>query len=856
MAVVYLAHDSKHDRRVALKVIRSDLALPGAPERFMREIRLAARLQHPHILSVHDSGDAGGQLWYAMPFVEGESLRDRLSRDKRLPVAEALRIARESLQALAHAHQHGVIHRDIKPENLLLTEDGSVLVADFGIARALAGDGGGTETTGVKTRVTEVGLALGTPAYMAPEQATGERDADGRADLYAMGVVLHEMLDGEPPFTGVNAAAIVARALTEQPRPLTESRAGVTPALDSTIAKALAKNPDDRFDSAQAFAASLDLALDSIRTGSSEGVTDPGVRSAAIGGKRRRVVFGAIAIALAVALAMAVRRFHPPATAEIRLAVLPFENRGAAGDAYFADGIADELRGKLAGLAGFRVIARSSSDQYRRSSKSPRDIARELDVTYLLNATVRWVTGSDGISRVQVVPELVRAETGEIAWQRPYEAKLTDIFQVQAQIAGNVASAVGAVLGPREQRTLAQPPTTNLDAYDFYLRARAVRGASPATSRERIALLEKAVALDSSFVIAWSYLSTSLSSLYENGAPDPAVAARALAAAERAIRLAPERPAGYQAMADYHYSVTRDAERAEEQILRALELAPHTAALLATAAKIERQNGRFDAALVHLRDARRADPRSITVLNLIQTTLLWLRRYPEALATSDSILARAPGDLSFTQDKAMVYVAQGDLRSARALIAGLSPATSDSEVVAYFAYYWDLYWVLDDAQQRRVLQLSPASFDRDRAAWATSLMQLHWLRGDTVRARAYADTSYAENSKLMRNAPNDAQRKVLVGLALAYLGRKDEAIAEGVRGTALSPLARDKINGPYYQHQLARIYLLVGERERALDQLEPLLKTPYYLSPGWLRLDPTFASLRGNARYDRLIAER
>ncbi|MDB4909243.1 MAG: protein kinase, partial [Gemmatimonadetes bacterium] len=338
MAVVYLAHDSKHDRRVALKVIRSDVALPGAPERFMREIRLAARLQHPHILSVHDSGDAGGQLWYAMPFVEGESLRDRLSRVTRLPVAEALWIARESVQALAYAHQHGVIHRDIKPENLLLTEDGSVLVADFGIARALAGDAG--DTTGAKTRVTEVGLALGTPAYMAPEQAMGERDVDGRADLYAMGAVLYEMLDGEPPFTGANASAIVARALTEQPRPLSESRVGVTPALDSTIAKALAKNPDDRFESAQAFATSLDQALDAIRTGSREGVTQAGVRSTAIAGKQRMVMFGAVAIALAIAGGMTIRHFRSPATTEIRLAVLPFENRGAAGDAYFADGIA------------------------------------------------------------------------------------------------------------------------------------------------------------------------------------------------------------------------------------------------------------------------------------------------------------------------------------------------------------------------------------------------------------------------------------------------------------------------------------------------------------------------------------
>jgi serine/threonine-protein kinase len=855
MAVVYLAHDVKHDRQVALKVIRSDVTFPGAAVRFSREIKLAARLQHPHILPVHDSGEAADQLWYTMPFVDGESLRDRLARDKQLPIADAIRIAREAALALEYAHQHGVIHRDIKPENLLLTEDGSVLVADFGIARALAGDNGSAQTTGATTRVTEVGIAIGTPAYMAPEQAMGEPNVDGRADLYALGAVLYEMVGGEPPFTGATSGAIMARSLTESPRPLSQSRAGVTPALDAAIAKALAKNPSDRFASGQALVTSLDAVLDAMRTGSRPDVA-PGRRAsrALRLTTRRLLLLVASALGLISALVVGWRQYEGNGPTEIHLAVLPFENRGAAEDAYFADGIADELRGKLAGLPGFRIAARTSSDQYRQSAKRPGEIGRELGVTYLLNATVRWAKASDGSSRVQVVPELVRTTTGEIAWQQPFEADLTDIFQVQAQIAGQVAGALGAVLGSSDQRRLAKPPTTDLAAYDLFLRADAVRGVGQSKVRERISLLEQAVARDSAFAVAWASLSSNLSGLYQNGAPDTAVAARSLAAAERAILLTPDAPAGYQALADYHYSVTRDAARAEEQALHALKLAPYNANLLGTAAKIERQTGQFEAAVRHLQRARRLDPRSIGTLNVMQTTLLWLRRYPEALAASDSLLARRPGDLSFTQDKSMVYLAQGDLRSARALIAGLSPATPDSTVAAYFSYYWDMYWVLDDAQQRRVLQLSATSFDGDRAAWATTLMQLYWFRGDSVKARAYADTSYVENLRLMRAAPNDAQRKVLVGLALAYLGRKDDAIAEGIKGTALAPLSTDKINGPYYQHQLARIYLLVGEPEKAIDQLEPLLATPYYLSSGWLQLDPTFASLKGNPRYDRLVA--
>ncbi|MGH7512508.1 MAG: serine/threonine-protein kinase, partial [Gemmatimonadales bacterium] len=219
MATVYLAQDLRHDRPVALKVLHPDLAQTLGPERFQREIRLAARLQHPHILTVLDSGEAAGRLWFTMPFVEGESLRGRLTREKQLPLDAALRIATEAARALEYAHKHGVVHRDIKPENILLTADGSTLVADFGIARALAAQEG--------DRLTETGLAIGTPAYMSPEQAAGDKAIDARTDIYSLGAVLYEMLAGEPPFTGPTAQAIVARVMTEEPRSLTLQRKSI-----------------------------------------------------------------------------------------------------------------------------------------------------------------------------------------------------------------------------------------------------------------------------------------------------------------------------------------------------------------------------------------------------------------------------------------------------------------------------------------------------------------------------------------------------------------------------------------------------------------------------------------------------
>src|SRR6478736_2979509 len=248
MATVYLARDLKHKRPLALKVLRPELAASLGPERFQREIELAARLQHPHILTVLDSGETAGQFWFSMPFVEGESLRARLIRERQLPVEDALRIAREAAQALQYAHEHGVIHRDIKPENILLTKDGSTLVADFGIARAL---GIGDE------QLTQTGMAVGTPAYMSPEQAAGERMLDARTDVYSLAVVLYEMLAGEPPYTGATAQVILARRFSETPRPLRTVRETIPEPIDQAVQKALAKAPADRFTTAVQFAQAL-----------------------------------------------------------------------------------------------------------------------------------------------------------------------------------------------------------------------------------------------------------------------------------------------------------------------------------------------------------------------------------------------------------------------------------------------------------------------------------------------------------------------------------------------------------------------------------------------------------------------
>jgi serine/threonine protein kinase/tetratricopeptide (TPR) repeat protein len=855
MATVYLAHDLRHDRPVALKVLHPDLAHALGPERFLREIKLAARLQHPHILSVHDSGETAGHLWFTMPYVEGESLRDWLKREKQLPVEDGLRITTEAARALHYAHQHGVIHRDVKPENILLTRDGTTLLADFGIGRALGMPAPGE-------RLTETGVVVGTPVYMSPEQATGERVLDGRTDIYSLGVVLYEMLAGEPPYTGPTAQAIIARRFSGEVPNIRRLRPAVPEAVEQAVLKALAPVPADRFQTAAEFA----RALAGAARGTSALPQPPPPSSLPAKPRRGRpgiptaLAFGLGLVAMASMGMLLWQRSHratePSAGGPKRLAVLPFQNIGRAEEEYFADGITEAVRGKLTALPGLRVTARSSSNEYKKTTEAPQQIGQELGVKYLLTGTVRWEKRPEGTSRVQVTPELIQVTTAEAKWQQPFDASVTDVFQVQADIAGRVAEALNLALGASEREQLAEKPTQNLAAYDAYLKgeetAQGIWGVNPATLHRAADYYEQAVALDSGFVLAWAQLSRVLSYAYFNGTPSAADADRARSAADRAVALSPNRVEGRIALGDYYRYIKADFAQALEQYTQGQRRAPNNADLLTGMALAQQGSGKWAEAVGYLQKAVALDPRSITAIRRLAFTQLWLRRYPEALEASDRALALGPTNLQALETKAMTHLAQEDLEAARRVIRAVPVGVEPTALVAYLGYYWDLFWLLDEEQQRLLLRLTPSAFD-NRWIWGLVLAQTYAHRGDQARARAYADSARLAFEEQLKLTPEDAQVHVLYGLALAYLGRKVQAVKEGERGLALRPVTKDAYQGAYIQHQLARIYLLVGEPEKALDRLEPLLKIPYYLSPGWLKIDPNFAPLRGNRRFERLV---
>src|SRR5947208_6171320 len=521
MATVYLAEDRKHHRLVAIKVLKPELAGALGPERFLREIEIAARLNHPHILALIDSGESDGFLYYVMPYVEGESLREHLEREGQLPLEEALRIAREVASALSHAHSHDVVHRDIKPENILIS-GGEAVVADFGIGRAI--------TAAARDTLTGTGIAIGTPGYMSPEQATGGARLDGRSDIYSLACVLYEMLAGDPPFVASSAHAIAARQSMDPVPRLRTVRETVPAAVEQVIGQALAKVAADRFATAAAFAEALQAAVTTAASAAAQ-------RAPA----RRVVAVVAVVVALVGGFGVWRWRHGRPATADaVRLAVLPFENLGDSARGYFADGMTDEVRGKLASLAGLQVIASTSSNQYRHTTKHPEEIGRELGVRYLLLGRVRWTQSARGVSRVRVDPELM--QVADVAapttrWEQSFDAPLTDVFEMQTNIAGQVAHELQLTLTPAAQQALARRPTASLAAYDAFLKGEAASQGSNVIAlpslRQAIGYYEQAVTLDSAFALAWARLGQSRAFAYEGWGNLPTDARAARVAAER-----------------------------------------------------------------------------------------------------------------------------------------------------------------------------------------------------------------------------------------------------------------------------------------------------------------------------------
>ncbi len=572
MATVYLAEDLKHHRKVALKVLKPELAETLGHDRFLREIELAARLTHPHILPLFDSGQADGFLYYVMPNVEGHSLRDHLDTTPKLPVDEAVRIASEVGGALDFAHRHGVVHRDIKPENIML-QDGHALVADFGIGKALGGVDGDT--------FTRSGMSIGTPAYMSPEQASGEA-VDGRSDLYSLGCVLYEMLVGEQPFTGPTVQAVIAKRFVQTPADVTALREGISRPVARAVEKALARSPVDRHESAAQFVTSLgEIDADASR----------------------------------------------PSAPEKSLAVMPFVNRSADADnQYFSDGLSEDLINALTALPGLHVASRTSAFRFRGSELDIRAIGDQLNVASVLEGSVRR-SGS----KLRVTAQLVSVATGYQLWTERYDREMTDVFEIQDEIVASIVTALMPALlgdaGPVVRRS-----TDNLEAYELYLKGRHYwHQRSPSTVRVAIQSFQQAIALDPRYALAYCGLADCYGILRVYGwTPAEENRAQAAAAVAEAMAIDPSLAESNFSKGFYTFYFERNWRAARPYFEKAVAINPRWSLSQTYSALLAAIEGRAGDVAAYIYRGNQLDPLSPFIHGLASTAYYALGQFEDA----------------------------------------------------------------------------------------------------------------------------------------------------------------------------------------------------------------------------------
>jgi serine/threonine-protein kinase len=604
MSRVFVAEERALGRRVVVKILPPEMARDVSLERFHREIHLAAGLLHPHIIPLLSAGDADGLPYYTMPFIVGESLRLRLAREGRLGLEDAVRLTREVATALDYAHRQGIVHRDIKPENILL-HDGHALVTDFGIARAIS------RSMPVST-LTTVGVTLGTPLYMSPEQGDPDREIDGRSDIYSLGCVLYEMLVGEPPFRGRTGAAIVVRHLRDPvPRP-SALRPEVPETLDDVVARTLAKEPANRFASGGDLARALDQAVPAGRPAvtsfvrSSE-AAEAGWTSSSIAADSRRFV-----------------------------AVLPFENMSADPEnEYFSDGVHEEIIAQLSKIRGLKVISRSSVMRYKKSQQPAREIGNALGVSHLLAGSVRRAG-----HRVRISAQLTDSDTDETVWAETYDRQMDDIFAIQSEVAEQIAARMETRVTTGERSRLNRKPTDDVEAYNLYLLGRHhYNKVTPADFTKAVDYYRAAIARDPKFGRAYAALADA--QFYAGagywGVRPHDTYPEAYAAAKRALELDPSLAEAYGSVGMFRGWYDYDWNGCEAALARAVELNPSGAMLHVLFAMQLAAEGRFDEALAMRDMACRLDPAAMVVRGNASWILYLTRRMDQALADGRSL---------------------------------------------------------------------------------------------------------------------------------------------------------------------------------------------------------------------------
>ncbi len=804
MGEVYLAEDTELNRKVALKFLSPHLCQDAdCRARFKREAQAAAKLNHPNIVTIHEVSEFNGRPFFAMEHVEGQPLSELIKQGD-CPLDKVIDLSLQICEGLQEAHKAGITHRDIKPANILVSQSGRAKLVDFGLASVAGAD-----------KLTKEGSTLGTIGYMSPEQVQGKA-TDQRSDLFSFGVVLYELISCKSPFKAESPAATMNAIAQQTPEPLARYKAGVPDELQRIVSKLLQKDPALRYQTAADVISDL-MALKATSQ-----------LQIAIPGSQRKM-----------------------------LAVLPFENLGSPDDEYFADGITDEITGKLATIRELGVISRTSTMQYKKTTKNLRQIATELGVDYILEGTIRW-DKSGATSRVRILPQLIRASDDTHLWAETYQRPLEDIFALQADIAARIVEAMNITLLKPESANLQAMPTKNLEAYQAYLRGQDYLH-RPDYGRTdfqlALQMFQRAVELDPTFALAYARLSLVHSVMYLYGID---VSSNRLAlskqAVDRAFALQPDLPETHLAYCYYYYRGLRDYDNALRELAVAEIGLPNDAGIQRAKGYILRRRGEYKAALESLKRAFILDPRVAHCAFQVAWTCWHMRDYASAIEYCDKSIALEPDQINSYLVRAWTYIFwRADTAMARSSLASIPRQDTDATKRAWFdlrllernyVAALDCLASMDSAVDRTQVLID---VNAQRAGLACA------LKGDQHQARIYFDSAQIILERELNERPDDHRVHTALGLVYAALGRKDDAIREGRLGVELSPVSKDMVNGLEKIWSLADIYILAGEYDLALDEIEYLLSTPSSFSVPYLQLHPIYDPLRNLPRYQKLL---
>lgn len=846
--VVFRARQKSLNRTVALKVIRlGQWASKAHLKRFRLEAEAAARLEHPGIVPIHEVGERDGSCYFSMRFVEGGQL-DEVVRRTPMSTRQAAELIAKVARTVHYAHDHGILHRDIKPGNILLDANGEPHLTDFGLARLL-------DTQSTVTRTIDV---LGTPSYMAPEQAAGETAKLSKAtDVYGLGAVLYQLLTGQPPFAGGTTYETIRLLRDTEPRPPRSLNPKTDRELSTICLKSLEKDPQRRYSSALALAEDLEhwLKHEPIQAKPS------GFFTHARKWVRRNpstTVQVTLLVALALGLSLTLWNHKPAVVIPKSVAVLPFENLSDdPNSAYFAEGIQEEILTRLAKIADLKVISRTSTQRYQSKPGNLAEIAKQLGVANIVEGSVQKTS-----DQVRVNVQLINAQTDSHLWADTYDRKLTDIFGVESEIAKGITQSLQIKLTGREEQALAARPTNNPDAYDAYLRGLTFEShMSDYEEAKVVASYERAVHLDANFALAWARLSRFDANLYythEDGTPARRDAAeRAL---DQAKRLAPNSPETLLALGYYQFYVLLDYGAAKTTLQRASDMLPGSSEAPYALGRLARREGRWDEGVSYFDRALSLDPRNVELLLNATNTYLALRQFPSALKLFDRVLDITPKDSGVIVRKARVYQAQGNLQEAARILAGINAQARTDVIISDQLTYERNY---DEAIRFLQAQLNRVDLTADeKRDYLGNLALAQRFAGDIAGAKITAEQAVKIWEPFCREKPDTPSLMHRLAFSYACMGDKESALKLAERAVMLRPRAKDAASGPNIEEQLAIVQVLVGENSQAVQNLAQLLRTSYFgeyygapITPSLLKLDPLWDPLRSDPAFRKLCEE-